>query len=158
MSDLKPFAYTKYLGVKRPIIVSEDPNMKKGTITFQDQALMYVGKKIDKESVEKAVITFYKREAKRIITNRINAHMPKIRIKPRSVTIDGDNTKWGTCNGNRDLTFHWMLVMYPMEAIDYVVVHELCHLKHLNHDRSFWRLVGKIMPNYKDAQKMIHDV
>ncbi len=58
----------------------------------------------------------------------------------------------GTCNSKRELTFNWKLAMAPLDVIDYIVIHEMCHMVHMNHDRSFWRLVGKYMPNYDEKQ------
>ena len=65
--------------------------------------------------------------------------------------VDSPRT-WGTCNSNKDLTFNYKLSMAPTNVIDYVVIHELCHIHHMNHDRSFWRKVGMYDPNYKQHQ------
>ncbi len=69
--------------------------------------------------------------------------------------ISDSKSTWGTCDSMRQLTFNWKLAMAPLEVIDYVVVHEMCHLVHLNHDRSFWRLVGKILPNYEQRENWL---
>ena len=79
------------------------------------------------------------------------------KTKPRKVTIEESYNKWGSCNSNRDLTFNWILITKSPEAIDYVVVHEMCHMTHLNHDRSFWRLLGKLLPDYKAYQKELNE-
>ncbi len=75
--------------------------------------------------------------------------------KSKSVTIESSKVRWGSCNSKRELTFHWQLILYPVAGLEYVVIHEMCHMSHLNHDRSFWRLVGKHCPNYKEDMKII---
>ena len=68
---------------------------------------------------------------------------------PRSIKIDKMPNRWGSCNTKKEITYNYLIVTLPMELIDYIVVHELCHIYHMNHDRSFWRKIGSIMPDYK---------
>lgn len=76
-------------------------------------------------------------------------------VKYKEYRITETKTTWGTCNSSKKLTFNLKLAMAPKEVIEYVVVHELAHLKHMNHDRSFWNLVGKYLPDYKDRQSYL---
>ncbi len=95
---------------------------------------------------------FYLRETKQIVKKRVK-HFEKIMgVSAKSVTIVDSPKTWGTCNSKRELTFNYKLCMAPEAVIDYVVIHELCHILHLNHDRSFWRKVGTYDPNYKQNQ------
>ena len=68
------------------------------------------------------------------------------------MTIVDSHNAWGTCNSLKELTFNYRLSMSPLPVIDYVVVHELCHILHMNHDRSFWRKVGTFDPDYKNHE------
>jgi len=63
--------------------------------------------------------------------------------------------KWGTCTGKNNISLNWRLVFAKTSIIDYVVIHELCHLKHKNHSKKFWREVEKILPNYKDSKNWL---
>lgn len=92
---------------------------------------------------------FYFISCKKIIHERITTYQAQLRVKPKSIEIVESRTKWGSCSSEKHLTFNYRLAMAPIEVIDYVIVHELCHLLHMNHDRSFWRRVGSIMPDYK---------
>ena len=56
--------------------------------------------------------------------------------------------RWASCSKNKDLTFHWKCMMAPLKIIDYIIVHELCHIHHLNHSDAFWNEVDKILPDY----------
>ena len=85
------------------------------------------------------------------LTRKIAEIQSDFKVKPKNFIIESSNVRWGSCNSKRELTFNWRLALLPQEIIDYVIIHEMCHLVHLNHDRSFWRLVGKHCPNYKEA-------
>lgn len=76
-------------------------------------------------------------------------------VKYKEYKITETKTTWGTCNSSKKLTFNLKLAMAPRDVVEYVVVHELAHLKHMNHDRSFWNLVGKILPEYKESQNYL---
>lgn len=99
---------------------------------------------------------FYEKKCKQIVTERIKLYQDQLKVKPKLIVIDSAKSRWGSCSSAKKLTFNYRLAMAPMEAIDYVVVHELCHLKHMNHDRSFWRLVGSIIPDYKARQDYLN--
>lgn len=114
----------------------------------QDKLYVYVRDHQD-ETVKQALKRFYYKQCKAIIEERIRAYQKEFKVKPRSVRIMDDGSKWGSCNSRLELNFNWKLAMAPIEVIDYVVVHEMCHMIHLNHDRSFWRLVGKLLPDYE---------
>ena len=68
-----------------------------------------------------------------------------------SVRIRTYRARWGSCNARGELVFNWKLIMTPPSVIDYVVVHELCHLHHLNHGAQFWRCVQQAFPDYRNA-------
>lgn len=107
-----------------------------------------LGEEEQKASLKK----LYMSDCKRIIGERIKIYQDQLRLVPKEFKIDESKSRWGSCSSEKKLTFNYRLVMAPMECIDYVVVHELCHLQHMNHDRSFWRLVGSILPDYKERQ------
>ena len=89
------------------------------------------------------------------ITKKIAEFQPDFKVKPKGFIIETSSVRWGSCNNKKELTFNWRLALLPKEIVDYVIMHEMCHLVHLNHDRSFWRLVGKRCPNYKEAMAFL---
>lgn len=91
---------------------------------------------------------YYYQQCKALVEKRIQYNQINFKINPRSVHIFDNKCNWGYCDSKRQLTFNWKLAMVLLEVIDYVVVHEMCHMVHMNHKRSFWRLVGKIFPDY----------
>ena len=73
-------------------------------------------------------------------------------VKFNRITLREQKTRWGSCSGKGNLSFNLKLIMAPRYVLDYVVVHELCHLIHMNHSKSFWNEVESFMPNYKMAE------
>jgi predicted metal-dependent hydrolase len=92
---------------------------------------------------------WYKEQALREITQRVNFYTAKMGVSYRQIKITSAQTRWGSCSAQGTLCFTWRLVMAPLPVIDYVVVHELVHLLEKNHAKAFWSKVGVIMPDYK---------
>lgn len=74
-----------------------------------------------------------------------------------SITIRDQKSRWGSCSGTGTLSFNYRLMMAPPKILDYVVVHELCHLTHMNHSKDFWNMVGSILPDYKESKKWLKE-
>lgn len=75
----------------------------------------------------------------------------------QKVTIRDQKTRWGSCSSNGTLSFSFRLMMAPPRVLDYVVVHELCHLTHMNHSKEFWNMVETILPDYKEHRKWLKE-
>ncbi len=73
------------------------------------------------------------------------------------ITIRDQKTRWGSCSAKGTLSFNWRLMLAPPSILDYVVVHELCHLTHMNHSSAFWQAVEKVCPDYRTARKWLKD-
>lgn len=89
------------------------------------------------------------------IRERIAHYAPRVGKSPGRVTIREQKSRWGSCSGKGNLNFNWKLVMAPPEVLDYVVVHELCHLHEFNHSPRFWALVEAQMPDYEIWKKWL---
>jgi predicted metal-dependent hydrolase len=74
------------------------------------------------------------------------------------VTIRNQKTRWGSCSRQRNLNFNYKIVHLESKLLDYLVVHELCHLREMNHSHNFWQLVSKTIPNYKQARKELRNI
>ncbi|MFO1443206.1 M48 family metallopeptidase [Bacillus sp. Bva_UNVM-123] len=144
-----------YLGNSYPIKISQDLKIKQDHVVFEDEQLYIYVEQLDDEKIKQALKRFYYQQCKALIEMRIQYFQNNFKTKPRSIRISDSKSTWGTCDSKRQLTFNWRLAMAPIKVIDYVVVHEMCHMVHLNHDRSFWRLVGGIMPDYKEQENWL---
>ena len=144
-----------YLGKSYPILISEDSEIDKDYVMFEGGNLHIYVKEQEEERIKRALKRFYTQKCKAIVVDRLKTHQHNFKTKPRSISITDNQSTWGTCDSKLQLTFNWKLAMAPMEVIDYVVVHEMCHMVHLNHDRSFWRLVGSIISDYEQRQNWL---
>ncbi len=124
--------------------------------SYQKPGVMEEGKKLvvltaisDEAVVEKAVREWYAARAKQVIEARVKRYCQELGEQVGAVRIKNVKSRWGSCSSKRNLNFNWRLVMAPMEVLDYVVVHELCHLREMNHSANFWALVGAVLPDYK---------
>ena len=110
-------------------------------------------KKIIKKSIEE----FYKKKASEAIHDRLEHFSEYYGFKYNRVTFRNQKTRWGSCSSTKNLNFNWRLIMAPIEVIDYVVIHEMCHLKQMNHSSKFWNLVAEQVPNYKELKKWLKE-
>ncbi|MBD8069563.1 M48 family metallopeptidase [Bacillus sp. PS06] len=144
-----------YLGESYPIKIHLDPQISQDHVVFEKSVLHIYVKQHEDDKIKQALKRFYYKQCKALVEKSIRSYQSYFKIKPRSIRITDNNSNWGTCDSKLQLTFNWKLAMAPQQVIDYVVVHEMCHMVHLNHDRSFWRLVGKIMPDYKEQENWL---
>ena len=100
-------------------------------------------------------IKTYRMLAKKDMTMRVYTFSIRMRSYPSSVKITGARTRWGSCSTNKSVNFSWRLLMADEEVIDYVVVHELAHLKEMNHSARFWKIVEGVLPDYRDRKKRL---
>ncbi|WP_066072517.1 M48 family metallopeptidase [Neobacillus soli] len=144
-----------YLGNTYQIQIFQDKNIEQDYVVFEGEKLLIYLNLLEDEKIKQALKRFYYQQCKALVEKSISYYQSNFKTKPRSIRISDSKTTWGTCDSKLQLTFNWRLAMAPQEVIDYVVVHEMCHMVHLNHDRSFWRLVGKIMPDYKEKENWL---
>ncbi|AZU62530.1 M48 family metallopeptidase [Neobacillus mesonae] len=144
-----------YLGTTYSLQVIQDINIPQEQVVLEKGKLCIYVKQADSEKIKQALKRFYYQQCKALVEKSIAFHQSHFKTKPRSIRISDSKTTWGTCDSKMQLTFNWRLAMAPRDVIDYVVIHEMCHMVHLNHDRSFWRLVGKIMPDYKEKENWL---
>lgn len=98
---------------------------------------------------------FFHREAVRLLTARMKILSEQASLKPTALKFREPRTRWGSCSSQGVINLNWKLVVYPMTVIDYVIIHELCHLRHLNHSEKFWDLVESLDPKYKESEKFL---
>lgn len=96
-------------------------------------------------------------KAKQIIPERVRYYAPKIGVTYNRITIRCQRTRWGSCSSKGNLNFNCLLALFPLEVIDSVVVHELCHRKHMNHSPQFYAEVEKVFPEYKRYHTWLND-
>lgn len=101
------------------------------------------------ESQKEALEKRYRNLARECITKRASYYAAQLGVTYSSIRIAEQKTRWGSCSSRGTLSFHWRLVLAPPAVMDYVVVHEVCHLIHMDHSPDFWAEVESLMPDYK---------
>ena len=89
------------------------------------------------------------------MTERVGYYAPKVGVKPGKIEVRELGHRWASCSPRGNLAFHWKCMMAPPTIIDYIVVHELCHVHHLNHTDAFWGEVDKVMTNYRERREWL---
>ncbi len=108
-------------------------------------------------NVKDVLIKWYKAEAKKKIKERCDIYSKITGYRPNSVKITNAQKRWGSCSSKGTINFSWRLIMATEDVIDYVIVHELVHLKQRDHSRLFWNKVKDTLPDYKIRQKWLKD-
>lgn len=98
-----------------------------------------------------------RRAANDYIPQRVAQLAPLLGVVPAGVKITSAQKRFGSCSGKNRLCFSWRLMLYPAEAIDYVIIHELAHILHHDHSAAFWAAVARVMPDYKKRQALLRD-
>lgn len=91
------------------------------------------------------------------LPRRVEYFAAKMGVQPTSMKITSAKTRFGSCSGTNSICFSWRLMQYPAEAIDYVVVHELAHIKVKNHSPAFYAVVASVLPDYKQREKLLKE-
>lgn len=86
------------------------------------------------------------------IKQRVKYYAAKVGVEPDATLVKDMAFRWASCSKNNVLSFHWKCMMAPPKIIDYIVVHELCHIHHRNHSNAFWNEVDKVMPDYAERK------
>jgi predicted metal-dependent hydrolase len=98
---------------------------------------------------------WYINEAEKIFSERVVLYEKLMGVRAVSVKIKASSSRWGSCSSTGRLILNWKIIMAPLEIVDYVIVHELAHLLHLNHSARFWSVVSRILPNYKAHRRWL---
>ncbi len=136
-----------YRGKEYPITA------KHGNNSGFDETAFYLPQNFNSEQIKIALIKIYKQLAKRDLPIKVTQFAKLMNVAPNAIKINSAKTMWGSCNGKNNINFSWRLIFASDAVIDYVVVHELAHIKELNHSPRFWAVVESVLPDYKIRKK-----
>jgi len=121
---------------------------------------VYVNDKLDENvrvnEIKNAIIEWYKDKAIQFLSQRVERYSRYLKEEPKDIKIREIKLRWGSCTPEGTLLFNWRIMMAPVSAIDYVVIHELCHLQDPDHSASFWNLVESLQPTYRKWKEWLH--
>ncbi|MGE5629987.1 MAG: M48 family metallopeptidase [Caulobacteraceae bacterium] len=137
------------------VIVNDYPGKGTKVLLKTNYFEVYVNRAccgIEREkAVRSAFSDWFSRKAAGLIYERVEFYKAIIGVKYNRIGIKSQKTRWGSCSSKGNLNFNWRLAMAPEWIMDYVIIHELCHLIHMNHSKEFWGTVASYMPDYEKA-------
>lgn len=133
-----------FLGEERELVVEPATShaVIDGSIRLRESA-------VERSSVKQALENLYRKEARERFSDRADYYAEQMEVEYEKIEIRNQRTKWGSCSTTGTVGLNWRLMMAPPDVVDYVVVHELAHLRETNHDSSFWSLVAEHDPDYE---------
>ena len=128
----------------------------------QPNKLTFNGDEFLSSSSEQKIISlslkkWYKNKFKEVAIPRLNYFADKYNIAVNQVRIKEQKTMWGSCSSRNNINLNYLLIMAPMDVIDYVIIHELAHTIHKNHSANFWKTVESMMPNFKEGKSWLKE-
>ncbi len=131
----------------------EYANFQKLEIRFERPYLKVLSAKhVPVAQVRKEILKFYEKAARRFLPKRVESLAKMTGLIPAKVILRRQKTVWGSCSPSGNIQLNWKLVSAPINVIDYVIIHELAHLKHPNHSKYFWAEVEKHCPDYRQQR------
>ena len=131
---------------------------QKPEIRLEDELLILeISQTENKDKIKSFLKNWYISKAGELLVERIRIYSSVVGLSPKKVAIKEQKTRWGSCSSKGNINLNWKLVMAPLPVVDYVVIHELCHMKEMNHSGRFWGLVEAAMPDYKIYRKWLKE-
>jgi predicted metal-dependent hydrolase len=137
-----------------PFIIIEQFIKSRGAWIIKNLATM--SKHVPPPVIPKDEMVVLKRRAAHLILARLEFYNQQYGFKYKSLSVRDQKTRWGSCSRQGALNFNCRLALLPERLLDYVAVHELCHLKEMNHSLRFWKLVERTIPDYNERRKELH--
>ncbi|HDH08760.1 MAG TPA: M48 family peptidase [Gammaproteobacteria bacterium] len=141
-----------YLGrsYRLSLVAEQDEalKLKEGRFCLKRELIDQSGEGAARQAFE----VFYSAKGQQRISERVAYFAPKVGVKPSGSAVKELGYRWASCTKGNSLSFHWKCMMAPLKIIDYMVVHELCHMRQRNHSDAFWNEVDKVMPDYAERK------
>lgn len=129
----------------------DDLKLKDGRFCLQREIVQQGGD----IAARRAFVLFYQLKGLPRIRSRVAFFAAKVGVNPGKVQIKDLGYRWASCGTSGDLHFHWKCLMAPLSVIDYIIVHELCHLRYRDHSDAFWNEVDKVLPDYQERKEWL---
>lgn len=108
--------------------------------------------KVDIIEIQSVLSSWYQQRAKIQLEKTAKHYASQLGVSYQSINVKSYKSRWGSCSSCGEISFNWVLILAPRRVLDYVVIHELCHLVHHNHSPKFWQLVAQIMPDFAECK------
>ena len=146
--DFSQQAELYYQGRSYPLRLIEQTK-KRTILIFDQEVFLLYYHQYNEVLFQKHVDNFYKEEAKQFVPLLVEKWSGQMALVPTNIRFRKTKRQWGSCSGKNILSFNTMMMKLPQDVIQYIIVHELAHIKHKHHQKSFWKLVETYIPDYK---------
>ncbi|MDB2261828.1 SprT family zinc-dependent metalloprotease [Halorubrum ezzemoulense] len=150
--EFEPGERFPYLGEQYEIVVEQRPSSQ-----VVENEFRLAKHHVEQTSIKRALETLYRRKARQLFENRANHFVEEMGVEYDKIEVRNQRTKWGSCSTTGTLGLNWRLMMAPSDIVDYVVVHELAHLREQNHTNEFWSLVAEHDPEYTENAEWLEE-
>lgn len=127
------------------------------SISIDGKFIIIKANNLNFDYVNALLVNWYKEQSKTIVIQRVDELARKYCLVPSKIIIKNQKSRWGSCNSKKEIRLNWRLILMPYYVMDYIIIHELCHLEHMNHSKGFWGLVKSYNPNYRKSEKWLKD-
>lgn len=147
-----------YLGRNYSLQIHIDETLQNNSSVklFRGKFHVYVKEK-DDELIKEGMEAWYREKTEEQVKKRIKYYQKFFSKKPTAIKVKEQKKRWASCTSNDELLFNWRCVMAKSTALDYIVVHEMCHMYYMNHSQEFWDLVASIMADYEVRKEWLRD-
>lgn len=149
-----------------PVVMVIDPRVAGAVLQADAQGLPGVPRRVLRvglphdaraEQLRDAVQGWLQRQARRVFEERCAFFAPRLNVRVKRLSLSSAATRWGSASSDGSIWLHWRLIHFTLPVIDYVVAHELAHLREMNHSRAFWDHVRSVVPEYQRARRLLDD-
>ncbi|MDX1750142.1 MAG: SprT family zinc-dependent metalloprotease [Methylophaga sp.] len=149
--ELQPF-----MGEQYPLHIIQEPQRQRLYVRLDQQKLVIMAPpNVTALQVRQALTRWYRRQAESLLSERVKQLAEQTGLRPNQVQIKSYKARWGSCTMRGDIQLNWQLVQATQSINDYVIIHELCHLRQHNHSKAFWDLVEQFDPNFREHRRWL---
>ncbi|MGI6225395.1 MAG: M48 family metallopeptidase [Peptococcales bacterium] len=150
-----------FRGKKYQLRIKSSEGIKATVKLLEDSILILLPKDADDSNrssqIKEILVSWYRDEAKRVYKSKLEHYALLMDCKYNQLRVKNQSTRWGSCSTKGNINLNWRIIMAPDEVINYLIVHELAHLKHMNHSQDFWNFVAIFMPDFAIWRKWLKD-
>ena len=147
-----------YLGIDLQVVLDSTQALKKGAAHL-DGAVLRLGLPMhaDAAQIRDAAQAWLMRQAKLLFAQRLDYFAPQLQVQWRKLSLSSAATRWGSAGADGGIRLNWRLIHHKLDIIDYVVAHELSHLRVMNHSPQFWETVESVVPDYAKRRRVLRE-
>ncbi len=147
-----------FMGKEYILEVKEEKDRKRSNVKITpDRIVLTVALHSDSAVRKTALEHWYREQARTLLTIKAEQFSAMLNVKYADIRIKDQKSRWGSCSAKGNLNFNWHIISAPEAIADYLVIHELCHLRYMNHSPEFWNCVASLCPDYKTARKWLRE-